>query len=84
MPWHALGAGFGRSVDEGPCRPSGSGRKWGVETCLPGELELGWGAGRSKDGSRGGETEVVQDCPDDLAVGDEGDELALAPAPGGV
>ena len=31
VPWHALGAGFGPSVDEGPCLPSRSGRKWGVE-----------------------------------------------------
>ncbi len=81
-PAGPLEAGIWHSGDGGPCRPC-SGRCAGEGRArLPGELELGRRASRGEDRGRGGQAEVLEDLPDDLAVGDERDELALLTAPG--
>ena len=55
----------------GPAPAHGVGTQDGGERFLPGELELGRRAGRSRDRCVGGEAEVFEDPADDLAVGDE-------------
>ena len=52
------------------------------ELQLPGELELGRGAGRTESRDRGGAAEVLEALAHDLAIGEELDEASLAAAVG--
>ena len=70
-------------VDEDPCR-LGSGRCCGTASSgsYPANSSSGGERAGVRTGAAVGEAEVLENPADDLAVGEESDELALAPAPG--